>query len=349
MFQKIIVAVLIVFTIISCGNKQDSNYITIKGLIAKNDTETIYVSNKLVDKRIDVELDGSFSDTLHLINSGKYRFTDGKNEVEIYIKNGGELNLQYDYTNFNKTIQFTGSGSGTTEYLFNKKKVNKEENLNNYSSFFKLNPKEFNAKLKSVERKFNDLLAIKNVDSTIRSNEVNRNNKFIEYLKINYAKKHQDLLKFKKGNVSPKFVNYENYKGGKTSLDNFKGKFVYIDIWATWCGPCKREIPALKKLTEKYKNKKIEFVSISVDNGRGYKNDAEQAKLAWKRMIKSRNMKGVQLYADNAWRSSFIKEYGIRSIPRFILIDKEGNIIDANAQRPSSKLIEKTLDNLLIN
>ncbi|BAV95310.1 TlpA family protein disulfide reductase [Ichthyobacterium seriolicida] len=143
-----------------------------------------------------------------------------------------------------------------------------------------------------------------------------------------------------KGNKSPKFFDYENYNGEKTSLDDFKGKIVYIDIWATWCRPCVNEIPYLMELEEKYRGKGIEFVSISVDEGeKGNKN--------WKKMVGDKEMSGVQLIADNARKSNFVSEYKVKSIPHFILIDSEGNIIDANAPRPSSKSIFTLLDGLI--
>ena len=64
-----------------------------------------------------------------------------------------------------------------------------------------------------------------------------------------------------KGQESPKFVDYENYAGGNMSLDDLKGKYVYIDLWATWCVPCVQQIPALNKLEHTFKNKNIAFVS----------------------------------------------------------------------------------------
>lgn len=69
------------------------------------------------------------------------------------------------------------------------------------------------------------------------------------------------------GALSPNF-NCTDLSGKKVSLSDFKGKYVYIDIWATWCGPCQREIPHLQKLEEKYHGKDIYFVSISCDNNK---------------------------------------------------------------------------------
>ncbi|AJR02351.1 TlpA family protein disulfide reductase [Siansivirga zeaxanthinifaciens] len=135
------------------------------------------------------------------------------------------------------------------------------------------------------------------------------------------------------GQPSPKFVNYENNAGGTTSLDDLKGKYVYIDVWATWCGPCKAEIPFLKEVEEKYHDKNIAFVSISVDQAKDHDK--------WKKLIVEKELGGIQLMADNDFKSQFIKDYFIKGIPKFILLDPSGNIIDSNAPRPSNKdLIE---------
>ncbi|PCI00357.1 MAG: hypothetical protein COB81_08995 [Flavobacteriaceae bacterium] len=138
---------------------------------------------------------------------------------------------------------------------------------------------------------------------------------------------YEDSAKLLSGKPSPKFVNYENNAGGTSSLDDFIGKFVYIDIWATWCLPCKMQIPFLEALEEQYHAKNIEFVSISVDK--------QKNKQLWKDLIKVNKMKGIQLIADNDFKSDFIKSYNIKRIPRFIFLDPMGNIISYNAPRPS--------------
>src|SRR5690606_2520496 len=100
-----------------------------------------------------------------------------------------------------------------------------------------------------------------------------------ENFKTNLTEKYNKIKTLVKGNPSPKF-NYENHKGGTTSLDDLKGKFVYIDVWATWCGPCKREIPFLKDVEKKYHGKNIEFVSISIDDKTDYE--------TWKNFVRDR-------------------------------------------------------------
>lgn len=140
------------------------------------------------------------------------------------------------------------------------------------------------------------------------------------------------------GNPSPTF-NYENHKGGTTDLASLKGKFVYIDVWATWCGPCLREIPSLKEVEKDYHNKNVEFVSISIDESKDYDK--------WKAMVSEKELGGVQLMADKNWKSKFVEDYAILGIPRFILIDPQGNIVSADAPRPSDPELRKTLDGLM--
>ncbi|WP_346880929.1 TlpA disulfide reductase family protein [uncultured Algibacter sp.] len=151
-----------------------------------------------------------------------------------------------------------------------------------------------------------------------------------EKRKKDFMKIYESKLANAPGSISPKFENYENYKGGKTSLDDFKGQYVFIDVWATWCTPCKAEIPFLEKLEKKYHNKNITFVSISVDAQKDYDK--------WKRMIKDKNMAGIQLFADKDFDSEFIKAYNIFAIPRFILIDSEGKIINSESPKPSEMI-----------
>ncbi len=140
------------------------------------------------------------------------------------------------------------------------------------------------------------------------------------------------------GNPSPEF-NFENHKGGKTSLKDLEGKYVYIDVWATWCAPCLREIPYLKEVEEEYKNKNIQFVGISIDEEKDYDK--------WKQMVDEKSLAGIQLMADSNWNSDFVKQYAILGIPRFILIDPKGNIVSADAPRPSDPLLKQTLNGLL--
>lgn len=167
---------------------------------------------------------------------------------------------------------------------------------------------------------------------TDRIKSLTTNEEVIE--KLNAFLKTADNLR--QGKPSPSFA-YKNIKGKEVKLSDLKGKLVYIDVWATWCGPCKGEIPFLQKLEKDYHRKAIHFVSMSVDDDKG----------AWEKMVKEKNLGGIQIHADDAWKSSFVQAYEIKGIPRFILLDKEGDIISADAPRPSTDKIRTMIEEWL--
>ncbi|MFH7000932.1 TlpA family protein disulfide reductase [Flavobacterium bizetiae] len=144
------------------------------------------------------------------------------------------------------------------------------------------------------------------------------------------------ISKLKKGTPSAEFYNLQDYNGGFKSLKDFRGKYVYIDIWATWCGNCWGEFPYLKKLEEDYKGENIVFLSLSWDKFED----------KWIETIKKEEMGGVQLLAKNT-EDPFFVSYAVKSIPRYILIDPDGLIVDYNAPRPSdSEKIEMLFKNV---
>lgn len=127
------------------------------------------------------------------------------------------------------------------------------------------------------------------------------------------------------GKPAPLF-KYNDINGKEYALENLKGKLVYIDFWATWCGPCRHELPFLEEVEKAYEGKKITFISMSVDDDM----------VAWDKMVKEKKMKGLQLHADGAWKSTVVNDYQIKGIPTFVLIDENGMIISPAAPRPSS-------------
>jgi thiol-disulfide isomerase/thioredoxin len=145
--------------------------------------------------------------------------------------------------------------------------------------------------------------------------------------KVNMAdKEYAEWQVIAPGKPAPNF-SYEQFgTGEKVSLSSLKGKVVYVDVWATWCGPCRREIPDLQQMEHDYAGKDVVFVSVSVD----------ESKEDWEKMVAEESLGGIQLLAENNWESDICKNYKINGIPRFILVGKDGNLISCDADRPSS-------------
>ncbi len=124
-------------------------------------------------------------------------------------------------------------------------------------------------------------------------------------------------------------------------LSDFKGKYVFIDLWATWCAPCVMNIPHINKLEERLHGENIEFVSISVDKPK----DREK----WKSMVKSMSIKGTALRTNNAFEDEVIKYYNVRGIPHFILIDPQGKLISGKCRQPMDPAFSDYLIDFIIN
>lgn len=136
------------------------------------------------------------------------------------------------------------------------------------------------------------------------------------------------------GASSPDF-RFNTHDDTFVALKDLQGKYTYINFWTTWSEPSKEELTYFNDLIAKYESK-INFVNISID----YKRDIKK----WKAFIKDKKLKGIQLIADNDWKSDFIKSFDIVKIPRAILLDENGKIVSLNASLPSKA--EELLSNI---
>ena len=428
----------------STSAPQKVDYAIFSGKITSPKSDYLKVTKQGYEQELKVAEDGSFSDTLHHIDGGYYRFYDGNEMAVFYLQPGYNLNMTLNTAEFDETIKYSSENAeAAANNNFMVAKFLGEEDMRgeDYAVFYGMEEANFTKKIDSIKTGLEDLLdkaeglttnfakeqkiairykhlsyidAYRNAHAyyaklqdftpseeflaplngmdydneehfrisddyvnIVRNHYASGNDGSLEFaegliekmkevkspgiqstilemvayqiragsedseavynkimavsndeeFKGQLTEKFEKIQKLAKGNPSPQFA-FEDVNGKMVKLDELQGKYVYIDVWATWCGPCKAEIPHLKELEEDYKDKNVEFVSISIDEPKNID--------AWKTMVAEKELKGVQLIADKAWESDFVQDYAISGIPRFILLDATGNIVSANAPRPSS-------------
>jgi len=142
------------------------------------------------------------------------------------------------------------------------------------------------------------------------------------------------LTVLKRSSIGETMLNFaqNNTEGQPVRFSDFKGKYVLVDFWASWCGPCRAENPNVLKAYNKYKDKNFTVVGVSLDDN-GEK---------WKKAIRDDNMPWTQLSDLKGWRNEVSTYYGIMGIPSSLLVDPQGKIIakDLRGEALNKKLAE---------
>lgn len=146
-----------------------------------------------------------------------------------------------------------------------------------------------------------------------------------------YSEKEFQLMQLQVGKPAPAF-SLPDDRGKIHRLADFKGKVIYIDLWASWCAPCRVEMPNFKKLKDKFKdNDKVVFMGIAVFDG-----EAD-----WRKALSEEKPEWLQLYDTS---SAVADSYVAAAIPKYILIDKNGKVVNLNAPGPGNKSIEDLIE-----
>lgn len=338
--MKHLLYLLIALTVISCAN-EPKDYATFSGKITDKNSDSIVIRSRQLkySKTIAVNEDGTFSDTLKVV-AGVYSFYDGGESTSIYLKNGFDIYMTLDTKEFDESASYTGTGAEHSNFLA-ANSLKMESLLD--KPFGDLNKEELTSVFDQAKKELSEFVAANsNIDTLVTNNTVKTNESTIASY-MNYYGGILDLRAKLNGQPSPEFIDYMNVNGGTTSLSDLKGQYVYVDVWASWCGPCKREIPFLKEVEKKYHDKNIAFVSLSVDDDRR-SGTWEKAEQDWRDMIAEKELGGIQVLSPKGWQSDFVKGYEINGIPRFILIGPDGTILDASAPRPSDEALISLFD-----
>jgi thiol-disulfide isomerase/thioredoxin len=156
-----------------------------------------------------------------------------------------------------------------------------------------------------------------------------------------FYKSLMDIQNLVAGTKAPEFTQNDTL-GKPVSLASFKGKYVLIDFWASWCGPCRIDNPALVKVYNDFKDKNFTILGVSLDRKDG--KDGKDGKKAWLKAIKDDQLTWTHVSDLKHWDNEVSKLYSIRAIPEKILVDPNGIIVSRGM---TADKLRQTLEKLL--
>lgn len=336
--KKLFLLLVLFCFVFSCKKEETKNYVTFSGKITNKNSDSIVLSNRKLKfkKIIKVDANGIFKDTFQLKSPNFLSLFDGQEYGVLFLRNGDDVKMTLDTKLFDETITFEGTGVKESNFLA--KKALMEEQFLKDDSLFYTSKKDFEGRIRKYNKAIlRELEETESHDSLFLTDQDKKLESFKKYISKTYEDKNYILKNLSKGTVAPDFTKaYERFDGGNTSLSDLKGKYLYVELWTTWCGYCKEEMPHFKSLADKYKDKNVEFVGVSLD-----KNNKHDK---WKEYVKEKALPGVQLFYNQD--KEFLKKYRVSGVPRFILIDPDGKIINAEAPKPSDAKIQEFLDTI---
>ncbi len=364
--KKILIACVAIIALYACSEEKKKDNFTIDGKVSLTelDGQNVYLQVTNDNTNEIVTLDSV------KIQNGVFSFKGNKDTViiaSLYVPNTYDIRIALEPGTINVSIPENGvpviSGTplnDTLQAFYNRIDILQKEGRQIVESYPKTDitpeqQQEMEAKLGAIPDKidteivtfikaninnvvgqFFALNFLQNFDPEVQSEilgvagEDFKSRKEIQVLIAELEKMNKSI-----GTLYKDFSS-ETLTGKKVRLSDYvgKGKYVLVDFWASWCGPCRSEMPALAALYNKYKSKDFEIVGVSLDKD----------KASWKKAVDGMKMVWPQISDLKEWNSEGARAYNVESIPFTILIDKDGKIVAQNLRGAS---LEKKIEGLL--
>ena len=358
--QKILISLSVILLLSFCdGNKKNSSF-QLKGTLSDSKAETLYLeklgsAKQVIIDSVILDENGNFEFTNYTPKIGFYRIkTNDKNFAMLVLDSADKVTITGSVKDLGNTFKVEGSSETTIFIEYNNLSKSRDIKLDSLNKAFqllmetnKMDSKRMDSLSAIFETPYNSII---NQSNILMVDKISKNTNMYSSIMAIQAldpDKYSDLYKSLDAGLSKKFPNDKNVimfhevvermlstnigqfapeislpspDGKEIALSSLKGKLVLIDFWASWCGPCRKEMPNVVKIYSKFKNKGFEIYGVSLD----------QDKEKWMEAITKDGINWPQVSDLKYWDNVAAKIYNVQGIPYTVLIDKDGKIIAKN-------------------
>ena len=358
--QKILISLSVILLLSFCdGNKKNSSF-QLKGTLSDSKAETLYLeklgsAKQVIIDSVILDENGNFEFTNYTPKIGFYRIkTNDKNFAMLVLDSADKVTITGSVKDLGNTFKVEGSPETTIFIEYNNLSKSRDIKLDSLNKEFqvlmetnKMDSIRMDSLSAIFETPYNSII---NQSNILMVDKISKNTNMYSSIMAIQAldpDKYSDLYKSLDAGLSKKFPNDKNVimfhevvermlstnvgqfapeislpspDGKEIALSSLKGKLVLIDFWASWCGPCRKEMPNVIKIYSKFKNKGFEIYGVSLD----------QDKEKWMEAITKDGINWPQVSDLKYWDNVAARIYNVQGIPYTVLIDKDGKIIAKN-------------------